>query len=97
MSNMTLAVLDSGTARLGATVEFDLRGLEESLFEQLRRRLEGPEQRWLTVKGAATYMDASPAAVRQLIRRGHLRAYRPAGGSLRLSASEIDEWIRAEA
>ena len=96
MNDMQLAVLDPGAARLGATVEFDLQGLEESLYERLRQRLDGPEQRWLTVKGAARYMDASPAAVRQLIRRGHLRAYRPAGGSQRLSVSEIDEWIRGE-
>ncbi len=93
-----LAVVDAvDTARLRASLEFEMEGLEESLYQRLCQRLETHAQAWLSVNGAAGYLDTSPAAVRQLIQRGHLRAYRPKGGSIRLSREEIDEWVRGSA
>lgn len=87
----------SDVARLRASVAFDVEGLEESLFQRLLQRLETPVQGWLSVKAASGYMGSSEAAVRQLITRGRLRAYRPNGGTLRLSRTEIDEWMRGTA
>jgi len=82
------------SARIEASVEFDLKSVEEVLFQRLRSRLASAGPGWLSVSGAARYLDTSPAAVRQLIRRDHLRAYRPEGGTLRLSTDEIDHWVR---
>jgi hypothetical protein len=61
---------------LRAVVELDMPELEDALLHRLRARLDPVDQGWLSVKGAATYLDSTPPAVRQLIRRGHLRAYK---------------------
>jgi len=92
-----LAVARGAAATLTASLAFDLADFEQSLFDRLRERLEVSAPEWLSVKGAASYLDMTSAAVRQLVRRGHLRGYRPKGGSLRLSRFEIDEWVRGEA
>jgi excisionase family DNA binding protein len=75
--------------------------LEALIAETVTHRLAGLNAsgvgaQWLTVRGTAEYLGTTPAAVRQLIRRGHLRAYRPEGGSMLLSRVEIDAWVRGD-
>jgi excisionase family DNA binding protein len=79
-----------------------LAGLESLILETVRAHLEasgyasGSRSPWLTVRSAAEYLGTTPAAVRQLIRRGHLHAYRPDGGSMLLSRVEINAWVRGD-
>jgi excisionase family DNA binding protein len=85
---------------LGFLSQSALAALKTLIDERVRAHLErygsASSSRWLSVRSAAEYLATTPAAVRQLIRRGHLRAYRPEGGSMLLSRVEIDAWVRGE-
>jgi excisionase family DNA binding protein len=85
---------------LGFLSQSALTALESLIDERVRAHLErygsASASRWLSVRSAAEYLATTPAAVRQLIRRGHLRAYRPEGGSMLLSRVEIDAWVRGD-
>jgi excisionase family DNA binding protein len=56
-------------------------------FEQISDR------RWLSVDRAAEYIDRTPDAIRGLVKRGQLTAYKP-DGRLQLDREELDRWMR---
>jgi len=57
-------------------------------------RLEGTSnRRWLTVDQAADYLGRTPEAIRGLVKRGELTAYKP-DGRLQLDREELDRWMR---
>ncbi len=51
---------------------------------------------WLTTRAAAKYLSISPAAVRMMVRRKQLPAYRPFGGrKLYFKRSDLDRAIES--
>ena len=57
-------------------------------------RLEATSsRRWLTVDQAADYIGRTPEAIRGLVKRGELTAYKP-DGRLQLDRVELDRWMR---
>jgi len=59
-------------------------------------RLEGTSnRRWLTVDQAADYLGRTPEAIRGLVKRGELTAYKP-DGRLQLDREELDAWMRGD-
>jgi excisionase family DNA binding protein len=73
-----------------------------ALIETLAQRVAGivlerleatSSRRWLTVDQAADYTGRSEEAVRGLVKRGALTAYKP-DGRLQLDRHELDAWMR---
>ena len=76
-------------------------GLLETLAQRtaeivISRVAETSDSRWLTVNRAAAYLDRTPEAVRGLVKRGELKAYKP-DGRLQLDREELDQWMRGGA
>ncbi len=74
--------------------------LNETLAQRVAaivlERLEtAPDRRWFTVDRAAEYLDRTPDAIRGLVKRGELTAYKP-DGRLQLDREELDAWMRGE-
>ena len=59
----------------------------------LERLDAAPDRKWLTVDSAAEYIDRTPDAIRGLVKRGELTAYKP-DGRLQLDRVELDTWMR---
>jgi excisionase family DNA binding protein len=78
--------------------------LPNALIETLAQRVaatvlehlqDASSRRWLTVDSAAEYIDRSPDAIRGLVKRGELTAFKP-DGRLQLDREELDRWMRGE-
>jgi excisionase family DNA binding protein len=70
-----------------------LDALREALQEAAGTARSAPEP-WMGSEQAAAYLDTTPAALRDLIRRSDLPHHRAPGSSrLLFRASEIDTWI----
>ena len=50
---------------------------------------------WLTTKAAAKYLSISPAAVRMMVRRKQLEAYKPFGRKMYFKRSDLDRAIES--
>jgi len=73
------ALMDTLAARVAAIV--------------LERLEAAPDRRWLSVDSAAEHLDRTPEAIRGLVKRGELTAYKP-DGRLQLDREELDRWVR---
>ena len=76
--------------------------LPNALIETLAQRVAAivlerleptSSRRWLTVDQAADYTGRSEEAVRGLVKRGALRAYKP-DGRLQIDRHDLDTWMR---
>ena len=54
-----------------------------------------PSAGWLNAKTAAVYLDTTEAALRALVRRGQLIAYRSEVGAVRFLREDLDDHARA--
>ena len=71
-----------------------LEALAQRVAAIVLERVEHPSgRRWLTVDSAAEYLDRTPDAIRGLVKRGELTAYKP-DGRLQLDRQELDRWMR---
>jgi excisionase family DNA binding protein len=85
----------------GGDVSAEVVTVEE--FEALAARVADLEARiaepavseWLTIRGAAEYLDLSEPAIRKLIDRGRIPKHQhTAGGRIMLRRDEIDRCLR---
>jgi len=92
-----MSVSSTGPSRYGIALE-----LPEALIDTLAERVaaivlsrleETSGRRWLTVEHAAEYLGRTPEAIRGLVKRGELTAFKP-DGRLQLDREELDRWMR---
>ncbi len=50
---------------------------------------------WLSVKGAATYLDTTEVAIRSAVKRGELPVHRAPNGRLLFRAAELDAYVES--
>ena len=62
-------------------------------LDEILRRLDTPDRRWLGVASAATYCDLSSGSIRRLIASGKLTARRPVKGKVLVDRRELDGLI----
>jgi len=59
----------------------------------LERFEQSSRHQWFTVEDAAEYIGRTPEAIRGLLKRGELTAYKP-DGRVQLNRTELDTWMR---
>lgn len=58
---------------------------------------EAPSRQWLKTDEAAAVVGLSIDTIREAIKNGRLRAYRPGGGTrghFLISSEDLDQWVR---
>lgn len=91
-----MSVTDIGPLALevpNALIETLAQRVAAVVLERLEATSSG---RWLTVEQAAEYVGRSEEAIRGLVKRGELTAYKP-DGRLQFDREQIDRWMRGGA